>query len=129
MGKLNFGFNFVYVLSAGTAASCSLKLQISRIKFNVNFFCHQPPSPDEARLAAWRSALVPYAAEWGLELPAVPAAVVGDVTNASGNEGLLRSKGLRVDILEDARGVEGYARFRAEQPQLDLEDWKGRSAL
>ncbi|MBH8579296.1 nucleoside deaminase [Bisbaumannia pacifica] len=55
--------------------------------------------------------------------------VVGDVTNASGNEGLLRSKGLRVDILEDARGVEGYARFRAEQPQLDLEDWQGRGAL
>ena len=45
-----------------------------RLPFNINFFCHQPPSPDEARLAAWRSALVPYAAEWGLELPAAPAA-------------------------------------------------------
>lgn len=51
--------------------------------------------------------------------------VVGDVTNASGTEPLLREKGVQVDILEDSRGIELYARFRAEQPDLDLEDWKG----
>ena len=54
--------------------------------------------------------------------------VVGDVTNASGTEPLLKARGVRVDILEDARGIELYARFRAEKPELDLEDWKGLSA-
>ncbi len=55
--------------------------------------------------------------------------VIGDVTNASGNEDLLREKGVRVDILEDPRGVELYARFRAEKPEQDLEDWQGVSAV
>ncbi|WP_111413544.1 nucleoside deaminase [Billgrantia lactosivorans] len=54
--------------------------------------------------------------------------VVGDVTNASGTEPLLRAKGIQVDILEDARGIELYARFRAERPELDLEDWQGLRA-
>ncbi|MFQ3788959.1 nucleoside deaminase [Halomonas sp. A29] len=51
--------------------------------------------------------------------------VVGDVTNASGTEPLLRDKGVQVDILEDSYGIELYARFRAERPELDLEDWMG----
>lgn len=54
--------------------------------------------------------------------------VVGDITSASGNEALLRSKGIQVDILEDLNGIELYARFRAEQPQLELEDWRGVAA-
>lgn len=54
--------------------------------------------------------------------------VVGDVTNAAGTEPMLRDKGLQVDILEDSRGIELYARFRAERPELDQEDWKGVSA-
>ena len=55
--------------------------------------------------------------------------VVGDVTNASGNEPMLREKGVQVDILEDPVGVELYARYRAEKPDLDLEDWKGLAAV
>jgi len=55
--------------------------------------------------------------------------VVGDVTNAAGNETLLREKGIHVDIQEDARGIELYARFRAEKPDQDLEDWQGLSAV
>ncbi|ATJ81528.1 nucleoside deaminase [Halomonas beimenensis] len=54
--------------------------------------------------------------------------VVGDVTNASGTEAMLEARGVRVDILEDARGIELYARFRAEKPELDREDWKGLAA-
>lgn len=57
-----------------------------------------------------------------------PRVVVGDVTNASGTEPLLREKGVQVDILEDSRGIELYARFRAEKPELDLEDWRGLRA-
>lgn len=35
--------------------------------------------------------------------------VVGDVTNASGTESLLRAKGVQVDILEDLQGIALYA--------------------
>jgi len=51
--------------------------------------------------------------------------VVGDVTNASGNEQMLRDKGIHVDILEDPRGIELYAKYRSEKPDQDNEDWKG----
>jgi len=55
--------------------------------------------------------------------------VVGDVTNASGNEKLLRQKGLRVDILEDPEGVALYAAYKKEKPNQELEDWKGLAAV
>jgi nitronate monooxygenase len=35
--------------------------------FNVNFFCHAPPERDVAREAAWRAALAPYYAEFGID--------------------------------------------------------------
>ena len=35
--------------------------------YNVNFFVHRPPPPDEAREAAWRKLLAPYYAELGIE--------------------------------------------------------------
>ena len=55
--------------------------------------------------------------------------VVGDATNASGNEGLLRQKGVQVDILEDPEGVAFYANYRKEKPDQDLEDWKGLASV
>jgi len=55
--------------------------------------------------------------------------VVGDVTNASGNEDLLKEKGIIVNILEDQQGIELYGQFRKEKPDQDLEDWQGVSAL
>ena len=42
--------------------------------FNLNFFCHQPPTPDDAREAAWRASLAPYYRELGLDPAAIPAA-------------------------------------------------------
>ena len=51
--------------------------------------------------------------------------VIGDVTNASGNEQMLRDKGVRVDILEDQKGIALYAKYRSEKPDQDIEDWKG----
>ena len=55
--------------------------------------------------------------------------VVGDITNASGNEQMLRDQGITVDILEDTFGIELYANFRVEKPEQDLEDWQGLSAV
>ncbi|CAM4132630.1 nucleoside deaminase [Pseudoalteromonas byunsanensis] len=55
--------------------------------------------------------------------------VVGDVTNASGNEAMLTEKGVNVEILEDQQGIAQYAKFRAEKPEQDLEDWQGLNAV
>lgn len=63
-----------------------------------------------------------------LHMRGVARVVVGDITNASGTEALLREKGVQVDILEDPLGIELYSRFRSGNPELDLEDWKGLSA-
>jgi nitronate monooxygenase len=41
--------------------------------FNVNFFCHTPPVPSDAREAAWRDALAPYYAEYGIDPASVTA--------------------------------------------------------
>src|SRR5687767_16032910 len=35
--------------------------------YNVNFFVHRQPQPDQAREAAWRTLLAPYYAECGLD--------------------------------------------------------------
>lgn len=42
-----------------------LKLKTRR-PFNVNFFCHLPPTPDTEREAAWRALLAPYYEEFGI---------------------------------------------------------------
>jgi nitronate monooxygenase len=41
--------------------------------YNINFFCHTPPTPDPAHEAAWRAVLAPYYAELGLDIHAIPA--------------------------------------------------------
>jgi cytosine deaminase len=51
--------------------------------------------------------------------------IVGDVTNASGNEKMLRERGVTVEVLPDQQGIELYAKYRREKPDQDLEDWKG----
>lgn len=55
--------------------------------------------------------------------------VVGDITSASGNEAMLREKGIQVDILEDTKGIDLYEKYRTEKPKQDLEDWKGLAAI
>lgn len=41
--------------------------------FNLNFFCHQNPTPDATREAAWRAALAPFHAEAGIDASTLPA--------------------------------------------------------
>src|SRR5688572_16653352 len=40
--------------------------------YNVNFFCHTPPVPSDEREAAWRAALAPYYAEFGIDPATIP---------------------------------------------------------
>lgn len=58
-----------------------------------------------------------------------PRVVVGDITNASGNEEMLREKGVQVDVLQDRMGIQLYKKYREEKPDLDVEDWKGLAAV
>ena len=48
----------------------AIRAQTSR-PFNVNFFCHAQPAPDPEREAAWRAALAPYFAEFGIDASAI----------------------------------------------------------
>src|SRR3954471_18099102 len=48
--------------------------------FNVNFFCHAPPTPSAEREAAWRAALAPYYKEFGLDVSAAGKAEGGSRT-------------------------------------------------
>ena len=41
--------------------------------YNVNFFCHAPPQPSEAREAAWRRVLAPYYREFGVDENSIPS--------------------------------------------------------
>jgi nitronate monooxygenase len=50
----------------------ALKAQTDK-PFNVNFFCHTPPTPSAQREAAWRSVLAPYYEELGVDVSAIPA--------------------------------------------------------
>ncbi len=50
----------------------TLRTQTTR-PFNVNFFCHQTPLPNAEREQAWRTALAPYYAAFGIDANAIPA--------------------------------------------------------
>jgi nitronate monooxygenase len=41
--------------------------------YNVNFFCHTPPAPNEDRDGQWRAVLAPYYREAGLDVADIPA--------------------------------------------------------
>jgi len=45
----------------------------TRKPFNVNFFCHVPPTPDARREAAWREALSPFYKRYGIDPAGIPA--------------------------------------------------------
>jgi nitronate monooxygenase len=44
--------------------------QHSQRPFNINYFCHQPPAPDEQRARDWKSLLEPYYRELGADFDA-----------------------------------------------------------
>ncbi len=50
----------------------AIKAQTRR-SFNVNFFCHAPPTPSAEREAAWRAALAPYYQAYGIDADTIPA--------------------------------------------------------
>ncbi len=55
----------------------------------------------------------------------IPRVVVGDTVNSPGNVEFLRERGVEVIVLDDPDCVALVAKFRAEKPELWLEDWGG----
>lgn len=60
-----------------------MRVELAAIKartdkpFNVNFFCHTPPTPNAERELKWRALLAPYYERLGLAIDAIPAASGG----------------------------------------------------
>jgi cytosine deaminase len=55
--------------------------------------------------------------------------LVGDITNFSGTEDMIREKGVHVDILEDPEGIALFAKYLKERPDQHLEDAYGLAAV
>ncbi|MFN4361433.1 MAG: NAD(P)H-dependent flavin oxidoreductase [Hylemonella sp.] len=57
----------------------SLRAELEKIRaqttqpYNVNFFCHRPPEPDERREAMWRQSLAHYYREYDIDPASIPA--------------------------------------------------------
>jgi nitronate monooxygenase len=76
-------------LDAIRSELATIKAHTSR-PFNVNFFCHTPPTPSAEREAAWRATLAPYYKEYGVDAGKIP---VGPGRAAFSSEA--------ADVLED----------------------------
>jgi cytosine/creatinine deaminase len=55
--------------------------------------------------------------------------VIGNCPNSVNNEKQLQEHGICVERLEDPVGIELYARYQIEKPELDIIDWKGVAEL
>jgi nitronate monooxygenase len=57
----------------------AMRNELAKIKshttrpYNVNFFCHVPPTPSAERETVWRAALARYYQEFGLDMADIPA--------------------------------------------------------
>lgn len=75
--------------------------------YNVNFFVHQQPTPDDAREARWRAALAPYYDEFGIDAAAIAA-----------GPGRLPFDDDAADVLEDFRPPIVSFHFGLPDPSL-----------
>ena len=75
--------------------------------FNVNFFCHTPPSPSAEREAAWRAALAPYYRDLGLDPGTISP---GAARTPFNNEA--------ADVLEEFRPAVVSFHFGLPSPEL-----------
>lgn len=75
--------------------------------FNVNFFCHKPPTPSAERETAWRKLLAPYYQEVGLDQGQITA---GAARNPFNHEA--------ADVLEEFRPA--VVSFHFGLPAADL---------
>ena len=85
--------------------------------WNVNFFCHTPPTPDQQRESAWRQALAPYYRELGL-----------DIDNISSGAGRRPFDAEALALLREYKPPVVSFHFGLPQPDLleELKSWGTR---
>ena len=81
--------------------------------FNVNFFCHAPADPDPEREAAWRAALAPYFAEYGIDAASIPVGPRRSPFNAEAADALADFKPAVVSFHFGLPAADLLARVRA----------------
>ncbi|HEX7440918.1 MAG TPA: nitronate monooxygenase, partial [Caldimonas sp.] len=81
--------------------------------FNVNFFCHAVPEPSPEREQAWRAALAPYYAEFGIDAAALPAGPGRAPFNAAMADALVAVRPAVVSFHFGLPSAELLARVRA----------------
>jgi len=81
--------------------------------FNVNFFCHAPPDPDPEREAAWRAALAPYFAEYGIDAASISVGPRRSPFNAEAADALADFKPAVVSFHFGLPAADLLARVRA----------------
>jgi len=81
--------------------------------FNVNFFCHAPADPDPEREAAWRAALAPYFAEYGIDAASIPLGPKRSPFNAEAADALADFKPAVVSFHFGLPAADLLARVRA----------------
>lgn len=92
---------------------------------NLNFFCHAAPAPDAAREQAWRAALAPWFAEFGVD----PAAIAtGPGRLPFGEEAVAAVEALRPEVVSFHFGLPAddlLARVRGAGAQV----WSSATTL
>ena len=99
-------------LDAMRAELTVIKAQTSK-PFNVNFFCHVPPTPDAEREAAWRVRLAPYYKEHGIDAGSIPVGPGRSPFTAEAADVLGEFKPAVVSFLFGLPSAELLARVRA----------------
>ena len=100
-------------LPCATLSLDAMREQLAQIKaltdkpYNVNFFCHAPPTPSAQREAAWRAALAPYFAEFGIDPDNIPA-----------GPGRAPFSSAAADVLEDFKPAVVSFHFGLPSPEL-----------
>jgi nitronate monooxygenase len=86
--------------------------------FNVNFFCHTPPTPSSEREAAWRAALAPYYKQYGIDAAAIPAGPGRNPFSAEAADALREFKPAVVSFHFGLPSAELLARVKAWGPKI-----------
>jgi nitronate monooxygenase len=106
------------MLAAPALQSELEKLQAATDRpYNVNFFAHTNPAPDPDREAAWRDALAPYYAEFGIDPASIGAGPGRQPFSTESAELLARFK---------PRVVSFHFGLPAPEAMQRIRDWGGR---
>ncbi len=99
-------------LEAMRGELATIKAQTDR-PFNVNFFCHVPPTPNAEREAVWRATLSPYYEEFGIDADTIPVGPGRAPFNSEAAEVLSEFKPAVVSFHFGLPSAELLARVRA----------------